>query len=137
MLLGQELLKVHQAYQILYNAARLACQSGATQAMYVPNTVATGARFQGTINQNVAQQVTQQVFADTMQSEGAYDVLNITSMHITFPSVNKEQVQVTATYQPTGLFADIGAVNSWLGGNVTTPTGDYSITVQPTFTLGG
>ncbi|MFD1676067.1 hypothetical protein [Alicyclobacillus fodiniaquatilis] len=137
LMFGQELLKVHNAYKILYNAAEEACESGATQATYVPNTVPTGSGFQATITQDTAQEVTLQNFQDYVQSMGLDTALNIVSTNVTFPTLNTEKFQVSATYEPDALFQAVNAVNSMLGGSDSTPSGSYVFNVAPTEQLQG
>lgn len=137
LMFGQELLKVHNAHQLLYNGAKQACESGATQATYVPNTVPSGAGFQATVTQSSAQAVTLQDFQDFEKSMNVDQVLSIQTTNVTFPTLDQEQFEVTATYRPDALFRAINAVNALLGGSSTTPDGDYVFHVAPQERLGG
>ncbi len=111
-----------QTHAIVYDAAKAAAVSAATQAQYSTATATNGAGFTTQVNTNAATAIANQVFADEVQKAGIENVVQLQNATITYPTPATAQYTVTVAYLPSGTYAAISAMSHLFAQGSLTPT---------------
>jgi hypothetical protein len=95
------------AHNLVYDAAKAAAVSAATQAQYSVVSAENGIGFSPDVNVNQATSIANQVFQDQEQKSGLDHVIQVQSTEVSFPSPAHAQYTVTVSYTPQGIYAAI------------------------------
>ncbi|WP_067928339.1 hypothetical protein [Alicyclobacillus shizuokensis] len=124
-------------HNLVYDAAKAAAVSAATQAQYSTVSEQNGIGFTSDVNVSQATTIANQVFQDQEQKAGLDQVIQVQSAEVSFPSPAHAQYTVTVSYTPQGIYAATDLIVGLLGHTAFPDPPPITWTVSPVAGLQG